>query len=424
MQGSTRSPFGWTLPRWVVHQPPHEVASWLESVGVSWIKYPCWVAPEDTATAERIAELMNKLQEAGIQTVGMLDVPPESERPKYQLRTRREMVASQLFRDVKVWEPLLEPVLSRLTLKVRTWQLGGERDFSFLGRPRLRESVEQISKGLQGYGQPIDVVISWPWLESTLPPTEAAWQAVCRSVDPPLGADELDQFLSLEKQDRRHKGPSTWILIDPISQKKYRRDDRIQDLVLRMATVRGHRVEAAWLSDPYDADHGVLRPDGRPGELLLPWRTTSRLIGGLRKSGSLRLQGGSDNAVFVGTDRAVLMLWSSQPTQEKLFLGDDTQLVDAWGRIIDLPTTPDPTQPYQTINVGKVPVFVTGVDPVLLAFRMSVDTKPTQFDSLLGEKQKLKIFFTNPTRESMVGTVRLRASDSWAVENPCGDGRF
>ena len=200
IEGAEHSPFGWTLPRDVINIPLRELVSWLSSVGVTWVKYPCWIAADDTVEAEKIATMMGKLQDAGIHTVGMLDAPPEREVAKYQLRARRDLVASQLFRDVKIWQPELEPVMSRMSLKVRTWQLGGERDFSFLGRPRLRESVQQISKGLQGFGQPIDVAISWPWLESELPDVDTSWQAVCRSVDPPLGAEELDAFLSLQKK--------------------------------------------------------------------------------------------------------------------------------------------------------------------------------------------------------------------------------
>ena len=208
------------------------------------------------------------------------------------------------------------------------------------------------------------------------------------------------------------------MLLDPISKNDYNRDDRIRDLVLRMATIRGHRVQTAWLSDPYDTERGVLRPDGRPDELLLPYRTTARMIGNLRKAGSLRLPSQSQNAVFVGAEKAVLMLWSPEPTTEKLFLGDDVKVVDVWGRMMELPTSVDSRQPHQTIQVGRLPIFVIGVDPMLLAFRMSVDTEPNQFDSLLGEQQRLKIMFTNPTRDAMAGTVRLHSPKSWTIEDP------
>ncbi|MGB7324576.1 MAG: hypothetical protein WBD31_06875 [Rubripirellula sp.] len=416
--GPPHGPFGWTLPNGNSQVPARELGPWLASLGVAWVKYPCWFAPTDSVAAEETAALLTRFQDNGLQTVGMLDLPPESQIAKYNLRGRRDLVASQLFRDVATWQPLLEPLMTRLTLKVRTWQLGADRDHSFLGRPRLRDSIDAISTGLQGFGQPIDVAISWPWLEGELDENETSWQAICRSSDPPLAAHELDAFLGLEESHSRGSGPRTWLLLDPIEKSRYDRDSRIRDLVLRMATVRGHRVQAAFVSDPHSEENGLLRPGGRPDELLLPWRTTSRLIGNLRKTGSLQLQSGADNTVFVGGDRAVLMLWSAEPTEEKIYLGDNVQMVDVWGRVTDLPVHPDPVQPSQHISIGPVPIFIVGADPSLLLFRMSVALQPTQLDSLLGLVQPLSVKFTNPTRESMVGTVRVLTPPSWKITNP------
>ncbi len=416
--GSPHGAFGWTLPTGNEGIAAKVMAPWLADLGVAWVKYPCWLAPEDTAGAEEIAAIFSKLQDAGIQTVGMLDVPPEEQVSMFALRGRRDVVAAQLFRDIETWQPLLEPVMTRLTLKVRTWQLGADRDHSFMGRPRLRETISTISDGLQGFGQPIDVAICWPWLEGELPPGESSWQAVCRSSDPPLAAQELDAFLTIGDKGARVDGPRTWLLLDPISADRYDRDSRIRDLVLRMAAVRSHRVQAAFVSNPRDPQHGLLRPNGRPDTLLLPWRTTSRLIGNLRHAGSLQLRSGARNAVFAGSDRAVLMLWSAEPTEELIYLGEHVQAVDVWGKVTNLETETGGNQPAQRIKIGPVPIFILGADPTLLAFRMSVEVEPNQLDSFLGQTQRLSVSFANPTRESILGEMHVRSPQTWAVETP------
>ncbi len=415
---STHGSFGWTLPQGRQGVAPRDIAPWLAGYGVEWVKYPCWLAPDDIQVAEETASIFSRLQDQGIETIAVLDAPPESQLALYELRGRRDLVAAQLFRNESTWKPLLEPVMTRMTLKVRRWQLGADRDHSFLGRPRLNELITEISTGLQGFGQPIDVAISWPWDESQFRDGKSSWQAECRSSVPSLSAEELDAYLSLGALDNRSESPNTWVLIDPISAKQYDQATRIQDLVLRMAMVRSHRVQAAFVSDPRDSDHGLLRPDGRPDELLLPWRTTSMLIGNLRKAGSLSLRGGTNNSVFVGDDRAVLMLWSTVPGQERLFLGKGAKSVDVWGRVTDLPIDFDGNQPGQVVHTGPIPIFVVGADPSLLRFRMSVVVQPSRLDSLIGRDQPLTVSLTNPTDESLVGDLQILSPETWTIEKP------
>ena len=417
VDGPPHGAFGWTLPDGQRDIEHRELVPWLASMGVAWLKYPCWIAPDDNATAEKTAILFSKLQESEIQTVGMLDEPPPELLADFNLRGRKKVVAAQLFRDIEVWKPLLEPVMTRLTFKVRTWQIGRDRDFSFLGRPRLQEMVREISTGLQGYGQPIDVAISWPWLEPQLGAGESSWQAICRSASPPLRANELNSFLSLNQSEVAGDGPRTWLLLDPISSKRFDRDSRVQDLILRMATIRSHRVQAAFVGNPFDPEFGLLRADGRPDDLLLPWRTTSRLIGNLRNVGSLQMRSGAQNSVFANSDRAVLLVWSPEKTEELMYLGENVKTVDAYGRVSDLPTDTHLGLKVHRISIGPIPQFIVGADPTLLAFRMSVNISRNHLDTLLGQQQHLAVSFTNPTREGLGGAIRVRPPKNWSVDS-------
>lgn len=423
--GPAHGVFGWTLPHGLAGPDgahpidPRQLAPWLESLGVAWVKLPCWISPDDDAAAERIASALSRLQDYGIQTVGMLDEPPESELERYDVRGRRIPHIAELLRDPEIWQPLLEPVMSRLTLKVKLWQLGADGDHSFLGRTRLDESIRDIARGLQGFGQPIDVAINWPWMEAHPAPDQTSWQAVSRGSQPPLTADELDAFLRRQQSDEESHhpgvGPRTWLLLQPTAVDDYPRDQRVRDLLLRMAATRKHQVQAVFVADPHDPDRGLLRPDGRPDEMLLPWRTTSRLIGNLRHLGSVRLRTGAENAVFVGEQRAVMMVWSAAPTEELLFLGGGARHVDAWGRAIELPLESYGGHPVHRVAIGPTPTFLIDIDPTLAAFRMSVELLPEHLDSLLGARQRLSIGFRNPGPETLSGEVQIRAPESWEI---------
>jgi hypothetical protein len=142
------------------------------------------------------------------------------------------------------------------------------------------------------------------------------------------------------------------------------------------------------------------------------------LIGNLRKVGSLQLRSGAQNSVFVGDERAVVMLWNSEPTIERIYLGEDVKAIDVWGNVTPLPVEPDPVQPAQQVEIGRLPIFIVGADPVLLAFRMSVQMEREKLDSLLSQVQRLPVSFANPTRESMVGDMRVMVPESWRIGAP------
>ena len=410
-----RGLFGWTLENHQMQIEAPGFALWLSRLGVSWVKYPCWEA--EKVTRDELQVVFSKLQAARIQTVGMLSQPPSKHLEKFS--ASGDIVAAEVFRDPETWQALLSPIMGQFTQKITQWQLGGERDFSFLGLPRLPEQVREIVERLEEKnGQKIDVTLSWPWLEPSATFPDASWRAICRSSTPPLSATELDAFL--EKSDSEQAaagfaGPRTWLLIDPLDAAMYDRQTRIHDLVLRMATARKHRVQAAFVTRPQDPRHGLLRSDSRPGEMLLPWRTTSLLLGNLRAVGAMRLRSQANNEVFINANRAVVLMWSDEATEELAYFGEGAQMVDVWGRVTPLQTSTVDGQLVQRVPVGKEPVFLIGCDPAVLAFRMSVELGSERLDRPLGLKEVMRIAFTNPMRESLVGHVRVIPPESWRI---------
>ena len=93
-------------------------------------------------------------------------------------------------------------------------------------------------------------------------------------------------------------------------------------------------------------------------------------------------------------------------------------MVDVWGRVTPLQTVKVGGQLVQRVPIGPEPVFLIGCDPAVLAFRMSVELGSDRLDSPLGRKEVMKIAFTNPMRESLIGQVRVIPPRSWRVTPP------
>jgi hypothetical protein len=182
--------------------------------------------------------------------------------------------------------------------------------------------------------------------------------------------------------------------------------------------VRGHAVGAAFITDPHHPTRGLLRADSRPGELFLPWRTASLLLGDVDRVGEIRLDGDGSNIVFANSRRTVLMLWSAQPSTETIYLGDNVRQIDAWGRL----TVPERVQSgahgMHRLQLGPVPTFLVDVDPLVVAVRMSTRLESDQLDSLLERRQSVTLLLSNPTDERLSGSVLLKQPANWRVESP------
>lgn len=420
-----QSPFGWTLPqglRGEEGRADSEVdlrrfPDWLSRVGVHQLKFPLWLDPEDRQSLASAAWLAERLNQANIRCIGVLADPPPRIQSLIDQRDQRQPLAANLFRDAATWQPLLEPVMTRLSIRVPTWQLGFDDDHSFLGRPELPTAIRDINRGLQGYGQPINVAIPWPWLEPLPKAVAAVVGATNRTNGEPLTAEELNAMLTGAAQ--RDVGNSeTWVALNPLNRHLYDLDTRIRDLLIRMATIRSHQVSGAYVSDARAPEFDLLRPDWRPGALLVPWRTGTLLLGDLHRVGEIPLDNDVSNIVLASQKRMVVMLWSPQPTEETLYLGHQTRHLDAWGNQLPVEPVKRQNTPAHRLQVGPVPSFLVDVDPLITHLRMSARLQQTHLDSLLGQRQQVRLMISNPTESTLSGTATLREPADWIVESP------
>ena len=417
-------PFGWTLPASMVADYQNgqlsdkAIAGWLRDSGVGYVRIPAWLSPNDTEAADAIGNLAFRLKDFQIEPVGLLDEPRESDREHYRLRERGESGVAAYLHEPAVWRSQLDTIMNRMTFRIKKWQLGRDDDFSFQSRRQLTSKVNEIASGLQGFGQPLEVIIPWPWMDVPPKASGESWKGLCRHTDQALTADELDAMLdqeSVSNEQMRLSASSTWMTIDPLPRDRYPRDARIADMILRMATVRGHDVDVAFVADPLAPESALVAEDGHPGELMLPWRTASLLLGRTRNIGTLRLRNESMNVVFRGAQSSVLMIWANTPRTERLFLGDGVYQVDVWGRRSEVPTETVDGRPAHRVEVGPLPTFLVKIDPALAQFRMSVAVDQKRIDALLGKEQRVSVRYTNPVGQLLSGTVSLRTPSQWNV---------
>ncbi|HEV3343381.1 MAG TPA: NEW3 domain-containing protein [Pirellulales bacterium] len=398
--------FGWTLPSGEQFLSLAALAQWAGQAGVQWVKFPLWYDAHDQARVEGLTWFADRLNSQGIGLVGLLsDPPPQTGRV---LKIAPGTPVANLFaQDVSLWYPSLEPVMARLSLKVRWWQLGNDDDGSLSGVRDPITTVARVKKQLDEIGQNSHVGVGWNWLDDVPVGKKVPWSFVSRYGEPSLAPGELTEYLSATKS----RVPNQWISLDRLDPARYDTAARAADLVLRVVAAKEQGVEKIFFNDPLNPRGGLIREDGSAAELFLPWRTVAFALAGAKYLGRLDLPNQSENRVFLRGKQVVAVLWNSTPTSETIDCGGHFRASDVWGRIGKVAET----EAGPTVEVGPLPTFVSGLNEAIVRWKMSLAFDRDRLPSVSGTPHFVRVKWQNYFDQSAGGKVRIVAPQGWRV---------
>ncbi|MCG8586562.1 MAG: hypothetical protein MI757_17810, partial [Pirellulales bacterium] len=399
--------FGWSLPDGDKQLSVDSLSRLLPLVGINWVKYPVWYGENDKGRLDRVAMFSERLSDSNIELVGVLADPPQEMLANYN--TANKISAADIFTtEPESWYPYIEPVMTRLSLKVRWWQLGHDRDISFLGYPNLQETVAEVKDRMGRFGQDVRLGIGWRWFNQPLAVENRPWEFLSLSANPSLTAKELTNYLGTKPPEAAQR----WVVLEPLSRERYDRNTRAADLVHRMMASKIGGAPAVFVPQPFSDTNGLMNDDATPGELLLPWRTTAIELAGTKYLGSIRLPGGSHNRIFARGEQATMVAWSDKPTTEVMYLGEDVQQIDIWGRR----STPDKQQHRQVIKLGPLPTFITGLSAPIVKWRQSVQFEREVLPSVFGTAHTNAVLVHNAFEQGAGGDIHLRTPGQWRTD--------
>ena len=400
--------FGWSLARGKTPLSLDQLAELLPRVGVSWVKMPVWYGLSDSKRGDELIRFTEQLGADDIEVVGILDHPPsdiEFGKPIANDVTIADLLSSE---DPSAWLPSLDAVLTRLSLRVRWWQLGNDWDTSYSDFTHLDRELGTLRGQLFRFGQDVNLGIGWSWNKAPSTASSKPWEFQQLSATPALTGDEIAAYLELP----RPQGIVRWILVEPLSRELYDLETRTRSLVEQMLEAKIHGADGIFVATPFDDQRGLMSTRGTPTELLLPWRTTASLLSGATYLGTIRLPEGSENRLFETAKGEVLMVvWNQSPRNEEIYLGEKVRVVDAWGRS----TVPEQIEQRQVIDVGVLPKFILGLNPQIAKWRMNARLVQSNIPSVFGFSHANAIEIRNPFEQGAGGFALLTAPEGWQI---------
>ncbi|MEQ8209997.1 MAG: hypothetical protein RH917_09215 [Lacipirellulaceae bacterium] len=399
--------FGWSLANGETPLDYEELGLLLPNVAINWLKLPVWNNSTAPNAIEELVIFTEQLSAKDIETVAVVDRPPAGTELSQEIADKTA-IADALSSDPSAWLPSLDPILTRLSLRVRWWQLGNDHDWSFTGLPDLEEELAALRKALFRFGQDVKLGIGWKWMIAQGSSKLPTWEFVQFAADPPLTGEEIGAYLDLPSRP----GVNRWVLIEPLSADEYDLETRARDLVEQMLAAKMHGAHAAFAAHPFDDQRGLMTSHGTPGVLLLPWRTTASLLSGAKYLGQIQLPSGSENRVFrTADDDVIMVVWNEYPVEEVIHLGEDAREVDVWGR----ERVPELREHRQVIHAGTLPKFVTGLNPAIARWRMSVKFAKFHVPSVFGKAHENRVEFRNFFRQGVGGVLTMATPEGWTV---------
>jgi hypothetical protein len=405
----SRGEFGWSLPRGDQPLRLPALARLLSQSGVRWAKFPLWLDEDESdERVQHLSAFIERLNSQGVDVVGLLGTPPYSLQHRFGAST---VPAAEVFAcDPSVWYPSIETTLTRMAMQVRFWQLGNDRDMSFLGVSHLADRVGEIKAQMDRIAQDADLGFAWDWTHAlpVAPRGPNPWRFLSLTADPPLGAGELGWYLSQPGGGDVRR----CLMLQPLARDDYPLETRIVDLVDRMVAAKMHDATMIVASDPFDHQTGLLHPDGTPAELFLPWRTTALMLGGSKYLGSLTLPGRSRNEVFARDGETIVVVRSDRSTHEPLSASQHITQTDLWGHAT---TTAGDEQPTR-VPVGRMPTFITGMSESAAQWQLQLQLEQERIPSTFDRSHTNALRLINPFPRGVHGRVTIVAPDDWRIE--------
>jgi hypothetical protein len=143
--------------------------------------------------------------------------------------------------------------------------------------------------------------------------------------------------------------------------------------------------------------------DGNPTEAwLAKWTTHAIVDGATPMSNPDLFPPAVQVATFRRHDGAALALWSEEAIDLPLSMNEGARLCSAYGVL-------RPLQPGEKVRLGSKPVFVLGIDPLLLETRLQISTSglPLQFGPVTRTFR-----FHNPSPKQVLRDVRVRLEET------------
>lgn len=387
----------------------------MDQLAAGRLKLSVWThtAAVDSGEATAFDHLLSRLAHRGVSITACLAGLP----PDIAQRVGSARWIDLLNTPTDRWQPQLAYLVSGHANHLSNWQLFEDDQAEQIARdPKLRAVFARFLGEFKLLVDDPDLSIPWPaWVEME----EGTAPSVALSVPGEILPEQLPLYIADIKS---RGGQHVSLTLEPIDREKYGRAAQERDLALRIGFALAGGADRIDLPLLLDATTARGETIAQPDPLFMVQRTVTTMLSGARCLGKVPITEDVDAILFEREGRGIMLVWArgdaheTQPKRVSLALGKSPVRIDLLGRAMPIPKSlEDRRRPDDfDLIVGTQPVFITDVDPGLLALRAAVRLDNPLLESTFtthGRKLLIRNTFDTP----ISGSIRLRGPSGWTL---------
>jgi hypothetical protein len=378
----------------------------LREAGIGKLKIPIWTNSREPIQLEKLLTRIERIQNAGITSVGVIASPPSGLRSLFALA--RGAGTGGFLEDWTVAQALLEPIVRETSIRMTQYQLGWDDEPDFVVNPRIKSAVESLKRLLGRYSQEAQLVATNNPINKK-PSSEIIdrWQM---ATQVPFTADELKRTLQLNAGTSSQQSVMPWFHVTPLPPTGYSLATRIQDLAERILVLTDPQIQAktiGWVFDPSSSEAEVYGAVAGPGIMFSPFRTLARVTSGMQHIGSFPASILGKNYILSSGDDCRIIAWNHESLPAELFFGKDAVAYDVWGRNVPIENLGSKRHNLQKITIGESPIIIDRVELKAVKWLMGAEVITEKIDVVVGRTETVEVKFENPVSSQAIGTVKL-----------------
>jgi len=349
----------------------------LQRQGVRAVKMPIWHDPDANQEAEvtRLSRLVKELARRGYGLTAMLCgslAPGGVEEP---ICGPNLLLA--LKENTNEWREMISSFASTNASTFRFWQLGSDEFEITSSRDRFVTGCESVRKSLAEF-------IPTPQLTATVAIDEEPGPSALPIAQPTLRVapyETPENIGSAVRQQHSLGFERISAYVPPLSEHGYLRTPRIAEWASRVISTLHAGVDTVFVPQTWHrrmttTEETIIEPT----EEFVVLRSIAQILDGAKPGPAIKMPDETHILAFEFGDSYVLALWNPNAPNDgrevQLQLGKANREIDLWEQISTLPRD---EKGRQILKLTPVPVFVDGVDRILVDLMSGVAIEPKRF---------------------------------------------